>query len=172
VALAAHQSGQAERPLGRGPPRSGVERPLVRVPPRSRVPCAHVTPVPARTSEPFNALTPQVCATTPTRPGITPRRCSTDSLGKTIPATVQHCAERPVSAPWHCAANHCTTNTWSPRTGVAEPSKGDGHFFHVYTGLHRDVRPAGTVFSVAICPAAILATATPLRARQHHPRRR
>jgi hypothetical protein len=34
---------------------------------------------------------------TPTRLGIMPRRCSTHSLGRTIPATIQHCAERPVS---------------------------------------------------------------------------
>jgi hypothetical protein len=36
--------------------------------------------------------------------------------------------------------------------GRQNPRKGDEHFFHVYTGLHRDVRPAGTVFSVAISP--------------------
>jgi hypothetical protein len=57
-----------------------------------------------------------------------------------------------VSAPWHCVAYFCTANTSSPRRGTAEPSKGDKYFFHVYTGLHRDVRPAGTVFSVAISP--------------------
>jgi hypothetical protein len=36
--------------------------------------------------------------------------------------------------------------------GRRNPRKGDEHFFHVYIGLHRDVRPAGTVFSVAISP--------------------
>jgi hypothetical protein len=50
-----------------------------------------------------------------TRLGITPRRCSTDPLGKIILATIQHCAERPVSAPWRCAAYFCTANTPSPR---------------------------------------------------------
>jgi hypothetical protein len=65
----------------------------------------------------FNALAPQDCATTLTRLRITPRRCSTDSLGKTIPATMQHCAERPVSTPWHCAAYFRTANTSSPRGG-------------------------------------------------------
>jgi hypothetical protein len=52
-----------------------------------------------------------------TRLGITPRRCSTDPLGKTILATIQHCAERPVSAPWHCAAYFRTANTSIPRRG-------------------------------------------------------
>jgi hypothetical protein len=103
-------------------------------------------------SEPFNALTPQDCATTPTRLGITPQRCSTNPRGKTIPATVQHCAERTMSATWHCAAYFCSTSTSSPRRGTAEPSKGDKYFFYVYIGLHRDVRPARTVFSVAISP--------------------
>jgi hypothetical protein len=36
--------------------------------------------------------------------------------------------------------------------GTAEPSNGGECFFYDYTGLHRDVRPAGTVFSVAISP--------------------
>jgi hypothetical protein len=84
---------------------------LARGPPPTRRPrsCWHVRA--------FNALTPQDCATTLTRLGITPRRCSTDSLGKTIPATIQHCAERPVSAQWHCAAYFRTANTSSPRRG-------------------------------------------------------
>jgi hypothetical protein len=89
---------------------------------------------------------------TPTRLGITPRRCSTNSLGKTIPAAVQHYAERPVSAPWHCATYFCTAKTSSPRRGTAKPSKGNKYFLYVYIGLHRDVRPTGTVFSVAISP--------------------
>jgi hypothetical protein len=87
-----------------------------------------------------------------TRLGITPRRCSADPFGKTIPTTIQHCAERPVSALWHCAAYFCTANTLSPQRGAAEPSSGGKCFFNDYTGLHRDVRPAGTVFSVAISP--------------------
>jgi hypothetical protein len=49
--------------------------------------------------------------------GITPRRCSTDPLRKTIPATIQHCAVRPVSTPWHCADYFRTANTLSPRRG-------------------------------------------------------
>jgi hypothetical protein len=36
--------------------------------------------------------------------------------------------------------------------GAAEPSKGDEYFFYAYTGLHHDVRPTRTVFSVAISP--------------------
>jgi hypothetical protein len=95
------------------PPRSGARCPLsCEVPPRSRAerPLERVfvslegghrpaASIPAPPVGAFNALTPQDCATTPTRLGITPRRCSTDSLGKTIPATVRHCAERPGSAP-------------------------------------------------------------------------
>jgi hypothetical protein len=100
----------------------------------------------------FNALTPQDCATTLTCLGITPRRCSTDPLGKTIPATIQHCAERSVLAPWHCAAYFHTANTSSPRRGPVEPSNGGECFFYDYTRLHCDVRPAGTVFSVAVNP--------------------
>jgi hypothetical protein len=94
-----------------------------------------------------------------------PRRCSTNSRGKTIPATVQHCAERSVSAPWHCAAYFCTTNTSSPRRGTTEPSKGDKYFFYVYTGLHRDVRPVGMVFSAAFSP---LRPSPPLQRHSGH----
>jgi hypothetical protein len=87
-----------------------------------------------------------------TRLGITARRYSTHSLGKTIPATIQHCAERPVSAPWHCAAYFRTANALSPRGRPAEPSNGGECFFYDYTGLCCDIRPAGTVFSVAVNP--------------------
>jgi hypothetical protein len=38
-------------------------------------------------------------------------------LGNTIPATIQHCAERPVSALWHCAAYFFTANTFEPSKG-------------------------------------------------------
>jgi hypothetical protein len=100
----------------------------------------------------FNALTPRDCATTLARLRITPRCCSTDSLGKTIPATIQHCAERPMSAPWHCAAYFRTANALSPRRGPAEPSNGGECFFYDYTGLLHDVRPAGMVFSIAASP--------------------
>jgi hypothetical protein len=105
------------------PPRSGAERPLERV--SISLGGGRHRPILAPPAGAFNDLTPQVCTTTPTRLGITPQRCSTDSLGETIPATVRHCAERPMSAPWHCAAYFCTTNTSSPRRGTAEPSKGD-----------------------------------------------
>jgi hypothetical protein len=110
----------------------------------------------------FNALTPQDCATTLMRLGITPRRCSTDPMGKTIPATIQHCAERLVSAPWHCAAYFRTTNTSSPRSGADGTLEWGQMLFYDYTGLHRDVRPAGTVFSVAVIPVR------PSPPLQHH----
>jgi hypothetical protein len=91
-------SGEVRLVRGLSAPRARVERPsgevcLARGSPRARRPrsCTHVRA--------FNALAPQDYATTPTRLGITPQRCSTHSLGKTIPATIQHCAERLVSAP-------------------------------------------------------------------------
>jgi hypothetical protein len=137
-------SGEVRLARGLNAP-SGEVR-LARGPPRARHPrsCSHVRA--------FNALTPQDCTTTLTLLGITPQRCSTDPLGKTIPTTIQHCAERPVLDPWHCATYFCTANTSSPRRGDAEPSNGGECFFYDYTGLHRDVRPAGTVFSVTISP--------------------
>jgi hypothetical protein len=57
-----------------------------------------------------------------------------------------------VSAPWHCAAYFCTANASSPRGGGAEPSNGGERFFYDYIGLHRDVRPAGTAFSIVVSP--------------------
>jgi hypothetical protein len=39
--------------------------------------------------------------------------------------------------------------------GPAEPSNGGKCFFYDYTGLPRDVRPVGTVFSVAVSPVRI-----------------
>jgi hypothetical protein len=69
-----------------------------------------------------------------------------------------------VSAPWHCAAYFRTANAPSPRRGVAEPSNGGKCFFYDYTGLRHDVRPAGTIFSVAGSPVR---SSPPL---QHHAR--
>jgi hypothetical protein len=148
VAPAAHLNAPSgEVRLARGLNAPSGEFCLAQGPLQARHPrsCSHI--------QAFNALAPQDSATTLTRLGITPRRCSTHSLGKTIPATIQHCAERPVSAPWHCAAYFRTANTSSPRRGLAEPSNGGECFFYDYTGLHLNVRPAGTVFSVAVSPA-------------------
>jgi hypothetical protein len=36
--------------------------------------------------------------------------------------------------------------------GPAEPSNGGECFFYDYTGLHRDIRPAGMIFSIAVSP--------------------
>jgi hypothetical protein len=88
-------------------------------------------------------------ATTMTRPGIASRRCSIDSLGEAIPATVWRCAMRPVSAPRHCAAYPHTANASSPRKGAGGTLE---CLFCDYTGPHRDVRPAGAVFPVAVNP--------------------
>jgi hypothetical protein len=71
------------------------------------------------------------------------------------------CGEVGVNS-WHCAAYFCTANTSSPRMWAAEPSKGGKYFFCVCTGLHHDVRPAGTVFSVAVSPVR------PSLPLQHH----
>jgi hypothetical protein len=53
---------------------------------------------------------------------------------------VGDCATRPVSAPRHCAAHSCTTDTPRPGRGAGgtlEPLSGD------YAGSNHDVRPAG-----------------------------
>jgi hypothetical protein len=96
----------------------------------------------------FNALTPQDCATTLTRLGITPRHCSTDSLGKTIPPLYDTVRRG------QCQPRDTVPPTFVRLTRRAleggGPSNGGGCFFYGYTGLHRDVRPAGTVFFVAV----------------------
>jgi hypothetical protein len=61
------------------------------------------------------------------------------------------CGEAGVN-PWHCAAYFRTANTSSPRRGATEPSNGGECFFYDYTGLHHDIRPAGTVFSITVSP--------------------
>jgi hypothetical protein len=81
---------------GRAPPRAGsaplegthtrLSRVLARTCSRTRV-------------RAFDALTQQGRATTLTRLGIMPRRCSANSRREAIPAAVQHCVARPVSAP-------------------------------------------------------------------------
>jgi hypothetical protein len=100
----------------------------------------------------FNALTPQDCATTLTRLGITARRCSTDSRGGPSPPlynTVRRgrCQPRCTVPP-----TFIRLTRRSLEGGPAEPSNGGECFFYDYTGQHRDVRPAGTVFSVAVSP--------------------
>jgi hypothetical protein len=82
-------------PLERSPSRSRAEHPLGRVPLRSRAPTRTYSHTRVRA---FNAPMPQGRATTLTHLGITPRRCSANSRGEAIPAAVQHCAARPVSA--------------------------------------------------------------------------
>jgi hypothetical protein len=113
---------------------------------------------------------PQICATTPTHLGITPRRCSTNSLGKIIPATVQHYAERPVSAPWHCAAYFCTANTSSPRRGTTNPRRGTNTFLCLHkttpwrqaggNGLLRRYQPCTAIPATATHCNATPGTAT------------
>jgi hypothetical protein len=83
-------------PLERGPPRSRVERPHGQGQLRSKAPTRTCSRTRVRA---FNALTSQGRAPTLTRLRITPRRCSANSQGEAIPAAVQHCAARPVSAP-------------------------------------------------------------------------
>jgi hypothetical protein len=57
-----------------------------------------------------------------------------------------------VSAPWHCAAYFLTANAPSPRRGAGGTLEWGRTLFYDYTGLRRDVKPAGTVFSVAVNP--------------------
>jgi hypothetical protein len=88
-------------------------------------------------------------ATTLTRMGITPWRCFANSRGEAIPAAVQHCAARPVLAPWHCAACPRTTNTPRPRRGAGGTLE---YLLRAYAGPRRDVTPAGSVIPVAVSP--------------------
>jgi hypothetical protein len=153
-----------------GGPRSPPER-HGWTPPRARSAslegprsCSHV--------QAFNALTPQDCATTLTRLGITPRRCSTHSLGKTIPATIQHCADRPVSAPWHCAAYFRTANTPSPRRGDGGTLEWGRMLFlwlHRTAPWHQD-GGNGLLHRCQPC-AAIPTTTAPRRVLRRHPQR-
>jgi hypothetical protein len=78
-----------------------------------------------------------------------PRRCFANSQGEAIPAAVQHCAARPVSAPWHCAAYPRTANTPHPQRGAGGTLE---YLLRAYAGPRRDVRPAGSVIVVAISP--------------------
>jgi hypothetical protein len=66
-----------------------------------------------------------------------------------IPAAVQHCAARSVSAPRHCAAYPCTANTSRPRRGAGGTLE---YLLRAYTRPRRDVRPAGSVIPVAVNP--------------------
>jgi hypothetical protein len=131
---------------------------LARGPPRARHPrsCSHVRA--------FNALTPQDCATTlhawesrlgavPPTPGGRPSpplyntvlrgQCQ---LRGTVPPTFVRLTRRALKG------------------GTAEPSNGGERFFYNYTGPHRDVRPPGTVFPVAVSPV------WPSPPLQHHAR--
>jgi hypothetical protein len=56
---------------------------------------------------------------------------------------------RPVSAPWHCTAYPRTANAPSPRRGAGGTLE---YLFCDYTGPRHDIRPAGSVFPVAINP--------------------
>jgi hypothetical protein len=145
---------------GRSPPRVGFRlargpfAPSDEVPPRSR-PSQARCPVPTPPTGEFNALTPTgkpTHADPLTRLRIIPRRCSTNPPGEAIPATVQHCAVRPGSAPWHYAAHSHTTDVQHPRRRTAEPSKGDGCLSRTRPGPRRDVGPARRVSSVTIGP--------------------
>jgi hypothetical protein len=157
VAPAAHlnaPSGEVRLARGLNAPSGEVH--LAQGSPHARHPrsCSHVRA--------FNALTLQDCATTPTRLGITPRRCSTNPLGKTI---LPLC--NTVRRGW---CQLCGTvppifvrlTRRALKGGTAEPSNGGECFFYDYTGLHRDVRTVGTVFSIAISPVR------PSPPLQHH----
>jgi hypothetical protein len=82
--------------------------------------------------------------------------------GEAIPAAVQHCAARPVSASCHCAAYPRTANTPRPRRGADDTLE---YLIRAYIGPHRDVRPAGSVIPVAVSPVR------PSPPLPHHARR-
>jgi hypothetical protein len=132
--------------VGRAPPRAGpapLEGTHARI---SRAPACTCSRTRVRA---FNALMPQGRATTLTRLGIMPRRCSANSWGEAIPATVQHCAARSVSASWHCASYSHTADMPHPRRGAGDTLE---YLLRAYTGPRRDVRPAGSVIPVAVRP--------------------
>jgi hypothetical protein len=97
-----------------------------------------------------------------TRLGITPRRCYTHSWERPSPPLYNTVRRG------QCQLRGTVTPTFVRLTrralegGPAEPSNGGECFFYDYTGLHRDVRPAGTVFSVAVSPVR------PSPPLQHH----
>jgi hypothetical protein len=68
----------------------------------------------------------------------------------------------PFTPPFSGSPYRSFANMSSPRKGTAVPSNGDEYFSRVYTGLHRNVRPTGTVFSVTISPVQ------PSPPLQHH----
>jgi hypothetical protein len=109
----------------------------------------HAAPVPAPPTEPFNALTTAGARRPSDASGDISRHCSTNPPGEVIPATVRHCAVRPVSAPRHCATRSRTAGAPHPWKGTTEPSKGDKRLFRARTGPRRDV---GRVPSVTISP--------------------
>jgi hypothetical protein len=133
---------------GRGPPRSRPERPLGRGPPRSMPPrmrhprsCSHVrafnaptAPRPRRTWESRPGAIPPTPWGKPSPPLYNTVRRGQCQLRDTVPPTFVRLTRRALEG------------------GTAEPSNGGKCFFYDCTGLHRDVRPAGTVLSVAISP--------------------
>jgi hypothetical protein len=100
----------------------------------------------------FNALTPQDCATTwhawESRPGAvppTPRGRPSPPLYNTVRRG--QCQPRGTVPP-----TFVRLTRRGLEGGQAEPSNWGECFFYDYTGLCRDVRPVGTVFSVAVSP--------------------
>jgi hypothetical protein len=113
----------------------------------------HVTPAPAHTSEPFNALTPAGLRHDPDAPGNHALALFHRTPGVRPSPPLYGTVRRG----W-CQLRGTVSPTFLRLTrralegGRRNPRRGDKYFFHVYTGLHREVRPAGTIFSIAISP--------------------
>jgi hypothetical protein len=103
--------------------------------------CMHDVPAPAPVYEHLMLWHPRMYAT--------PRCCFTDSLGKATPplcSTVRwdRCQPRDTAPP--------TPTRLTRRALKGGPTGTLEYFFRDYTGLCRDVRPAGAVFPVAVNP--------------------
>jgi hypothetical protein len=72
------------------------------------------------------------------------------------------CEEASVSSVTLCRLLFVRLTRQALEGGTTEPSKGNKYIFYGYAGLRRDVRPAGTVHSVAISPVR------PSPPLQHH----
>jgi hypothetical protein len=167
---AARQSGKAERPrlarglnapsgevrLARGLNAPSGEVRLARGPPRTRQlrSCSDVRA--------FNALTPQDCATTTTRLGIPPRRCSPTPVVRPSPPLYNTVRRGQCQLCDTVPPTFVRLTRRALEGGTAKPSNRGKCFLYDYTGLHHDVRPAGTVLSVAISPVR------PSPPLQHH----
>jgi hypothetical protein len=175
-----HLAWGLDAPSGDTPPRSTAGHPLGWDYASLQGSCGSAAPATTPPTKEFNVLTQHKRPSKkwiPTMPslwhhlGIISRHCFANPPCEAIPATVRHCALRPVSAPWHCAAYSRTARTPHARKRTVEPLK------KRQTPI---LRPHGTTSwrrtsEVRLLHrhrpcAAIRAATPPSRALQHHPR--